>query len=317
MPTRATRAAGAVTALVIGVAPVTACGAREASGPSKSIVTLGFVNGGKTEFHTCLQKALEGEATRRGIKVITANSKQDAAAELSNIENLIAQDVDAVIVQTVNTNALKADVAKANQAKIPIFVTSVVPGDQNSVLGAVVVDLNQVGLLDASWVSNDAVGAKADAGIIAGAPGAASDLLVKGFKDNLPKNIKVVASQPGMYNRAKAKAVATQMIKDHPELRYAFVANEDMAVGASEAFQAAQRNVKIVTVNGTDEGLDAINDGRFAATVSNPPSKLGQKAVENTLSLLNEEPINKIDYVPIALIDKQDLDQAPQYCLTS
>lgn len=38
--------------------------------------------------------------------------------------------------------------------------------------------------------------------------------------------------------------------------------------------------------------------------------------MENTLSLLHAEPIKRIDYVPISLIDKTDLERAPEYCLT-
>jgi len=292
------------------------CGDSDAITPAtKRTITLGFVNGGNTEFHTCLQRSVEGEATKRGVKVVSANSKQDPQTELSNIDSLIGQGVTALIVQTVNTDALKADIARARAARIPIFLTSVAPADTSAILGAVAVNLNEVGLLDASWMSNDAVGAPATTGIIAGAPGAASDLLVKGFTDNLPKNIKVVAGAPGMFNRAKARAVAAKMIKEHPTMTYAFVANEDMAAGAAEAFTAAHKDVKIATVNGTDAGLGAIKAGQIDATVANPASKLGQKAVENTLSLLNKEPITKIDYVPIELITKTELAQAPEYCL--
>ena len=302
---------------MILAATTAGCGDNGANaGTSKAGVTLGFINGATTEFHTCLQKSLESEATRRNVTVVTVNSKQNAKTELANVEGLIAKRVDAIVVQTVDSTALKADIERANAAKIPIFLTSVVPADQSGILGAVAVDLNQVGLLDASWVSNDAVGAPAEAAVVAGAPGAASDLLVKGFTDTLPKNVEVVASEPGMYNRGKAAAVAARMIAAHPGLDYAFVANEDMAVGVSEAFRSAGKDVKIVTVNGTDAGLAGIRDGRFAATVANPASKLGTKAIENTLSLLDSEPINKIDYVPISLIDKAALDQAPSYCLT-
>lgn len=311
-----TRVIGAAMTITLSVA-LCACGDADASSiTNRKNVVLGFVNGGSTEFHTCLQRSVEGEATRRHVRVISANSRQDPQTELTNIDRMIAQGVDAIIIQTVNTDALKADVQRAGRAGIPILLTSVAPTDPATVLGAVVVDLNEVGLLDASWVSNDAVGAPGTAGIIAGAPGAASDLLVKGFTDNLPKNIKVVASAPGMFDRAKARAVAAKMIKDHPDLRYAFVANEDMAFGVRQAFDAAHRNVKIATVNGTDAGLAAIKDGRFGATVANPASKLGQKAVENTLSLLDREPITKIDYVPISLITRTELAQAPEYCLT-
>ncbi|MFI5898190.1 sugar ABC transporter substrate-binding protein [Actinoplanes sp. NPDC051513] len=312
------RLMGAAMAITLGAATLSACGDSTGSGdgPKKTVVTLGFVNGGNTEFHTCLQRSVEGEAAQRGVKVISANSKQDAKTELANIDSMIAQGVDAIIVQTVNTGALKADIERAGRAKIPIFLTSVAPDDTSTVLGAVAVDLNQVGLLDAGWVSNDAVGAPRTAGIVAGAPGAASDLLVKGFVDGLPKNIKVVATAPGMFNRAKAKTAAAKMIKEHPDIAYAFVVNEDMAFGVQQAFAAAHKNVKIATVNGTDAGLAAIKDGRFGATVAIPASKLGQKAVENTLSLLDKEPITKIDYVPINLITKTDIDQAPRYCLT-
>jgi ribose transport system substrate-binding protein len=312
----AIRAARAAMALTVCAASLCACGDESASGGTKKTITIGFVNGGSTEFHTCLQRSVEGYATQRGVKIVSANSQQNAKTELANINSMIARGVDAIIVQTVNTDALEADIRRAGSAKIPIFLTSVAPTDTSTVLGAVVVDLNQVGLLDAGWISNDAVGAPRKAGIIAGAPGAASDLLVKGFVDNLPKNIKVVATAPGMFNRGKAKAVAAKMIKEHPDITYAFVANEDMAFGVQQAFQAAHRDVRIATVNGTDAGLAAIKDGRFDATVANPASKLGQKAVENTLSLLNHEPITKIDYVPISLITRTELAQAPAYCLT-
>ncbi|MFD0525189.1 sugar ABC transporter substrate-binding protein [Paractinoplanes durhamensis] len=305
------RAVGVALAMTLCLG---ACGDQQAASASGTY-TIGFVNGASTEFHHCLQQAVEGEAGRRGVKVVTANSQQNAKTELANIESMVAQHVDAVIVQTVDTRALAADIAKARAAKIPIFLTSVAPEDTTTILGAVAVDLNQAGLLDASWISNDAVGRPGTTAVIAGAPGAASDLLVRGFTDNLPKNIKVVASEPGMFNRARAKGVATGMIRKHPGLGYAFVANEDMAVGAAEAFRAAGKNVRIVTVNGTDTGLAGIEDGRFAATVSNPASKLGQRAVENTIALLNKEPISKVDYIPISLITKTDLSRAPKYCL--
>ncbi|MFD0523205.1 sugar ABC transporter substrate-binding protein [Paractinoplanes durhamensis] len=305
-------------AAALGIASLSACGDDSAAGSDGSAksVTLGFVNGATTEFHTCLQKAIESEAGAEGAKVITANSKQDPAAELSNIEDMISRSVSVLIVQTVNVDALKNDIAKAKSANIPIFLTSVITSDTSNILGAVVVDLNGVGKLDAGWVAKDAGSADAEAGVIAGAPGAASDLLVKGFTEALPANVKVVANQPGMFNRAKAQDVAENMIQAHPNLKYAFVANEDMAFGALQAFQAAGKDVKIVTANGTDEGLAAVKDGRFAATVANSATTIGQLAVKNAITLLNKGQADKIANLPIALITKDNLSEAPKYCLS-
>lgn len=316
LPTPHSRLLAAAAAAVTCATFLSACGDETpAASSGEKTVTLGFVNGATTEFHTCLQKAVTAEAGTAGAKLLTANSNQNPATELSNIEDMISRQVDALIVQTVNVDALKGDIAKANSAKVPIFLTSVITEDTTGILGAVVVDLKKVGALDAEWIGKDAAGAQVKAGVIAGAPGAASDLLVAGFKGALPANVQLAANQPGMFNRAKAQDVAENMIQAHPDLAYVFVANEDMAFGALQAFQAAKKNVKIVTVNGTDDGLAAVKDGRFSATVANSATATGQLAVKNTLALLKQQQTDKIANTPIKLITSQNLAEAPQYCL--
>jgi ribose transport system substrate-binding protein len=289
------------------------CGKDTGSGSGS--VSLGFVNGADTEFHTCLQKALEQTAKSEGAKVYTANSHQNSGTELSNIEDMISRNVSALIVQTVNVDALKGDIAKAKASNIPLYLTSVATSDVNDILGAAVVDLGKVGALDAGWVAKDAGGKDVQVGVIAGAPGAASDLLVGGFTKALPGNAKVVANQPGMFNAAKAQDVAENMIQAHPDLDYAFVANEEMGLAARKAFDAAgAKDVKIVTVNGTDDGLAAVKDGRFSATVSNSAMTIGQTAVKDAIGLLDKKKVDKIANIPLLLVTKDNLSKAPQYC---
>ncbi|MGW4982947.1 sugar ABC transporter substrate-binding protein [Streptomyces mirabilis] len=305
---RALLAAVAGTTLVLS-----GCGKDTGSGSGS--VSLGFVNGADTEFHTCLQKALEQTAKSEGAKVYTANSHQNSGTELSNIEDMISRNVSALIVQTVNVDALKGDIAKAKASNIPIYLTSVATGDVNDILGAAVVDLGKVGALDAGWVAKDAGGKDVQVSVIAGAPGAASDLLVGGFTKALPGNAKVVANQPGMFNAAKAQDVAENMIQAHPDLAYAFVANEEMGLAARKAFDAAgAKNVKIVTTNGTDEGLAAVKDGRFSATVANSAMTIGQTAAKNAIGLLSKKKVDKIANIPLLLVTKDNLSEAPQYC---
>ncbi|MFJ6212768.1 sugar ABC transporter substrate-binding protein [Streptomyces sp. NPDC092296] len=308
--TRRTAAASFVGAALV----LSGCSSQSGSGDGS--VTLGFVNGANTHFHSCLLKSVEQTAKAEGATLYSANSKQDAGAELSNIEDMISRNVDALIVQTVNTDALEGDIAKARKAGIPIYLTSVATDDMSEVLGAAVVDLEKVGGLDAGWVAKDAAGAEVSVGVVAGAPGAASDLLVGGFVKALPANAKVVANQPGMFNPAKAQDVAENMIQAHPDLDYAFVANEEMALAVRKAFDAAgAKGVKIVSVNGTEDGLAAVRDGRLAATVSNSALTIGQTAVKSTIGLLaKEEKVDKITEIPLVLVTKDNLSEAPQYC---
>ncbi|WP_326734736.1 sugar ABC transporter substrate-binding protein [Streptomyces sp. NBC_01022] len=305
---------GAAAAVILGATlALTGCGTESGSDGS---VTLGFVNGDTSEFAMCLQKAVETTAKAAGVRVHLANSQQDPGKELSNIEDMISRDVDALIVQTVNVDALEGDIAKAGSANVPIFLTSVATDDVSGILGAAVVDLRRLGALDAGWIAKDAGGKQVKVGIVAGAPGAASDLMVAGFTDALPAHAKVVANQPGMFNPVVAQGVAENMIQAHPDLDYAFVANEEMAFAVRKAFDAAgAEDVRIVTENGTDKGLAAVKDGRFSATVANSPQVIGETAVTNAVARLDDTAkADRITRIPLTLITKENPDEAPQYC---
>lgn len=218
-------------------------------------------------------------------------------------------------------HALEGDIAKAESANVPILLTSVATDDVDGILGAAVVDLKKLGALDAGWIEKDAGGKQVEVGIVAGAPGAASDLMVAGFTGALPASAKVVANQPGMFNPVEAQDVAENMIQAHPGLDYAFVANEEMAFAVRETFdEAGAKDVRIVTENGTDKGLAAVKDGRFSATVANSPQVNGETAVKNAVARLDDpakaDKIAQIPLaqIPLALITRENLDEAPQYC---
>lgn len=303
-----------LTASAVGAALVLS-GCGDSSDTDHDAVRLGFVNGAHTDFHTCLQGAVELAAENEGVKLFTANSQQDASKELANIGKMTSWKVDALIVQPVDIGALPGDIARARSAGTPVFLTSVVPKDTSDILGAVVVDLEEAGRLDAGWIDRDANGKRSEVGVIAGAPGAASDLLVAGFTAALPGNAEIVASRPGMFDPTVARDAAAAMIREHPGLDYAFAANEEMAFAVREAFDAAgAKGVRIVTVNGTDKGLAAIRAGKLSATVTNSPLVNGTMAVRNVLALLAGKEADRIDSVPLVLVARNNLDQAPQYC---
>ncbi|WP_329542549.1 sugar ABC transporter substrate-binding protein [Streptomyces sp. NBC_01358] len=313
-PGRRRRCRRSLTASAVGAALVLS-GCGDSSDADHDAVRLGFVNGAHTDFHTCLQGAVELAAENEGVKLFTANSQQEASKELANIGKMTSWKVDALIVQPVDIGALPAGISRARSADTPVFLTSVVPEDTSDILGAVIVDLEEAGRLDAGWIGRDANGKRSEIGVVAGAPGAASDLLVAGFAAALPGNAEIVASRPGMFDPAVARDAAAAMIREHPGLDYAFVANEEMAFAVREAFDAAgAKGVRIVTVNGTDKGLAAIRAGKLSATVTNSPLVNGTMAVRNVLALLAGKEADRIDSVPLVLVTKNNLDQAPQYC---
>ncbi|MFJ9251029.1 sugar ABC transporter substrate-binding protein, partial [Streptomyces sp. NPDC101776] len=278
---------------------------------------LGFINGGTTSFHTCLQTAVTKTTSNNLAKVLTANSNGSKSAELRNVKDMIARKVDAIVLLSVDASALGADISAARKAKTPITLIALTPSDDSEILGAVISDLPGIGKLDAQWVDDDAAGKPAEAVVISGDGSTSSNLMVGGFTKNLADNVQVVGNERGMFDRTTARAAAAGLIQAHPGIQYAFVANEDMAFGVREAFDAAgAHSVKIVTVNGTDQGLAALKDGKFAATVSNSVQDLGALAVTHTLSLLRKEEKVKIAQIDARLVTKANADTAPVYCDT-
>ncbi|MDL5351756.1 sugar ABC transporter substrate-binding protein [Microbacterium sp. zg-YB36] len=277
--------------------------------------SIAFISGANNEWGSCLQGGVEAAASDAGVELLTANSDADAAKELANVEDMISRGVDAILLNTVSVDALQGGIQKAAAAGVPLYLIAVVPEDTSEILGATVVDLAGAGALAAGWIAEDAAGAEVAVGVIAGAPGASSDYVVAGFEGALPASATIVANQPGMFNRAAAQGVAENMIQAEPDLDYVFVLNEDMAFGARTAFDAAGReDLVIVTMNGTEPGLAAIEEGKFAATVSDSASNLGATAVTNALALLDDDSAEKISQVQISLITPDNLDGAVPFC---
>ncbi|MFB9682055.1 sugar ABC transporter substrate-binding protein [Streptosporangium vulgare] len=198
-----------------------------------------------------------------------------------------------------------------------MFLTSVAAVDQSKILGAVITDVKKVGQELGEWIVEDTGDSVAEVAVIGGAPGAAADLMNDAFKTSLGSHAKLVFDQPALWQRAKAQDVAENLLQAYPKVKYVFVHNEDMALGALAAFKSAGRTgIKIVTNGGSEAGIKAVESGEFAATVSNTPRSVGEMAIDNVVGLLKKtEGVAKIATVPDMLVTRDNTDQAPPYCL--
>ena len=78
---------------------------------------------------------------------------------------------------------------------------------------------------------------------------------LRGFKQALTEfpGIKLLASQPGNYQRLAALTVTENLLQSHPNIAGVLAANDSMALGALEAFDGANRKALAVGINGTKE----------------------------------------------------------------
>ena len=256
-------------------------------------------------FFVNMQNAIEAKAAELGAKTIVLDGANDAAKDVTNMEDLIAAGVDFVLYNPVDSDAAAAVVEQAAAANIPVISID------RSVNGAEVVshiasDNVYGGRLATEYLIEQIGGAGEIAEIQGQAGASAANERHQGFDEAVAaagEQVTVVSSQIGDWDTAKALSIMENILLAYPEVKGVFCANDNMAAGAVQACQQNGRgDVIIVGFDAEQIALDAVADGTMAATVQQQPSLMGEMGVENALKYLAGEAIDANIGVPVALI---------------
>jgi simple sugar transport system substrate-binding protein len=107
-------------------------------------------------------------------------------------------------------------------------------------------------------------------------------------------NLHVIASQSGDFTRSGGKQVMEAFLKANPKIDMVFAQNDDMGLGAIEAIEAAGlkpgQDIKIVAVDATHDGMQALADGKFNFLVECNPL-LGPQLMDLAKKVAAGEPV--------------------------
>ncbi|MCM2251782.1 MAG: sugar ABC transporter substrate-binding protein [Ramlibacter sp.] len=254
---------------------------------------------------------LGSEAAARQMKATVTHyvpTKPDSIPEqMSQIEDVIVKKPDAIVFVPVDYKAMAPGVQKINTAKIPVVnVTDRSEiGTFVSFVGASDYDLGK----EAARVLFKAMGGKGNVIGIEGVKGSLTNIdRQRGMRDALKEfpNIKLLASQPGNYQRLQALQVMENLMQSYPQIDGVFAANDAMAAGAIEAMEGANRKALVVGINGTKEAIDAINAGKMLATGDYNGFLQGCLGTMAALRSLRGQPVPKEIVLPAAVIDKSN-----------
>jgi ribose transport system substrate-binding protein len=126
----------------------------------------------------------------------------------------------------------------------------------------------------------------------------------QGFNDymsNECSGVEIVARQTANFNRAEGLTVFENILQAQPEIDGTFAHNDEMILGAIEAAEAAGRAEAIIFVgfDAVDDAIQAVRDGKLAATVEQQPALMGELGVVVALQHLNGEQVEV--YIPVDL----------------
>ena len=211
------------------------------------------------------------DAAAKALNVKTLHyipTKPDSIPEqMSQIEDVVVKKPDAIVFTPVDYKALVPGVEKINAANIPV-VNITDRSSAGKFVAFVGADDYSTALETARYLLKTLNG-KGNFIILEGVKGALTNTdRVRGFNDALKENpgAKLLASQPGNYQRLQALQVMENLLQSHPQIDGVLAANDAMAMGAVEALEGANRTARVIGINGTKEAVDAIKAGKLLAS---------------------------------------------------
>jgi ribose transport system substrate-binding protein len=236
------------------------------------------------------------------VKVLWNGPAQETeySRQIQIVDSMIAQRVDGIAVAASDRTALNASLERAKKADIPvtIFDSGV---DSPEYMTFVATNNYEAGRMGARKLAELLAG-KGKIALLLHAPGSYSTMeRERGFEDVLRHeypNLRIVARQFGLSDRAKSMAAAENMLTAHPDLSGMFASSEPSSVGAALALKgrALSGKVRLVGFDSSEGLIQDMKDGTIDALVVQDPFKIGYEAVRTLVDRLNgHTPPRQID----------------------
>lgn len=255
-------------------------------------------------FFVSVRDGVKAEAEKEGIELNIADAQNDSAKQINDVDDLIQRGVSLLIINPVDSAAISSAVEAANAANIPV-ITLDRSADSGEVVALVASDNVKGGEMAAEYIVSK-LGEGAKVAELEGIPGAsATRERGEGFHKIADEKLEVVAKQAADFDRTKGLTVAENILQGNPDVQAIFAQNDEMALGAIEAAQAAGKDIMIIGFDGNEDGLKAVEDGRMAATIAQQPELMGQLSIQTAVKVLNGEEVDDMVPVELKLVEKE------------
>lgn len=301
----------ALTTLIIsGCSSTTA----PAGGDNKDNKVIGVsVADQKSLFYVAAVDGMKQAAEAAGYKLVVLSADNNSSQQVNQVQDLITQQVGALIFTAQDATSAAAGVKLANDSKIPVVAVDQKPESGNGQL-ATYIATDSVKAADklCTWLF-DKIGGSGDIAILQGPLGATAELQrSQGCNDALKKypNIKVVGKESAGWDETKAFNASQNILTANPNLKAIFAESDAMALGASKAAkQAGRTGMFFVGIDGFPTMLDAIKGDLTQATQAQQPYLMGQLAVKNAISILKGKgsTVPKLQYQDTVLVTKENV----------
>lgn len=253
-------------------------------------------------FFVTLRDGAEVAADESGYDIVVTDAQDDASTQLSDIEDLLQQDIDVLLVNPVDSEAVVTAVESANSQDVPVITV-----DRSSDGGDVVTHIASDNVEGGEMAGDFIVEQLDESGNVVeleGVPGAsATNERGEGFHNVVDDmdGLEVTAKQSANFNRSEGLNVMENIIQSSDDIDAVFAHNDEMALGAVEALESNGMldDVVVVGFDATDDAVAAVEEGTMNATIAQQPGLIGENAIDAAGNVAAGESID--EFIPVEL----------------
>jgi galactofuranose transport system substrate-binding protein len=312
-------AAGALAMLTAGCGSSSGGGGSQAGGGG-GLIKVGFAQTGSESGWRAANTANMKKAFSKanGFDLTFNAADNDPAAQIAAVRSFISQGVKAIVIAPIVSDGWDDVLKEAQKAKIPVVLEDRTVSSPDSLFASWVGDdFKKEGETAGQWAAKEFGSKPTKMVVLEGTTGSApANDRAAGFASAIAgTQIKTIASQTGEFTRDGGKKVMEGFLQKYGVggINLVFAHNDDMALGAIEAIEAAGgkpgTDIKIVSIDAVHDGLQALIDGKINYIVECNPL-LGDSAADLVKKVVGGASVEKKNYAQDASFTKEQATAA-------
>ena len=283
-------------------------------GESDDTKVVGFAQAGQeSSWRMAETRSIREEAARRGYRLELTNAQNDQANQIGHIRSFIRQGVDVILLAPQRETGWDEVLAEARAAKIPVVLVDrgVRVADEGLYVTKIASDFVAEGRMAGRWLVKR-LGGKGRIAELRGSDGSSPAAgRAEGFRQAIANHdeMKIVDSRPGRFQRTEGKKAMADFLASGQKIDAVYAHNDDMALGAIEAIQAAGlapgKDIVLISIDGVRGAFEAMKAGTLNATVECNPL-LGPLTFDTIDSILSGRAVPKHVEVKDRLFEQAD-----------
>ena len=311
-----------ILAILMAMMILATCGVALADAPKVGITIYQFADNFMTLYREELVRYLTEDCGIPAENITVLDGKNDQVEQTNQIDGFIADNVDVMILNLVQSSSAASVIQKADAAGIPVVFINREPSAEDMELNGnfcyVGADARQSGTMQGNIVLNteskgDLNGnGQVDYVMIMGDPENVdaqyrTEFSIKALEDAGVKT-ECLVSNVGNWDQAKGNEIVDAALAQYgSDIEVVFCNNDGMALGAYQAILQAGRTVgKDIMLLGVDalaECVEMVKEGTMTGTVLNDHIGQSHAAVDAAVAALNGEALQNYYWVNYVKVD--------------